>query len=206
MTVKCVSFYPLSKHPDEGFSSFHSSVVKTITPEGQFFSFRFFNQFEKSDYICCMGRKENFVICEIEGDRMPFKPLLLIGDESESMLDRYVNDGNLYAGFIGNEPVAVCACLPVNDLTVEVKNLAVLQAFRRRGYGRMMLRHIENRHPGKTIILGTGETPSTLRFYHSCGYRYSHRVTDFFTDNYPAPIVEEGVTLRDMIYLKKAPL
>lgn len=87
--------------------------------------------------------------------------------------------------------------------TVEVKNLAVEPDFRGRGIGRSMLEYIENMNRGKVIILGTGETPSTLRFYNSCGYFYSHRVPDFFIDNYPEPIVEEGVTLRDMIYLKK---
>lgn len=66
-----------------------------------------------------------------------------------------------------------------------------------------MLRFVEALYPGKTIILGTGETPSTLRFYKSCGYRVSHIVPDFFSDNYPYPIIEEGVRLRDMVYLAK---
>lgn len=29
------------------------------------------------------------------------------------------------------------------------------------------------------------------------------RVPDFFTNNYSNPIIEDGVLLRDMIYLKK---
>lgn len=71
------------------------------------------------------------------------------------------------------------------------------------GFGRRMLEHVEKLNTNKSIILGTGETPSTLRFYEKCGYRYSHRVPDFFTNNYSNPIIEEGVLLRDMIYLKK---
>lgn len=101
-------------------------------------------------------------------------------------------------------PIAVVMTVCIDSTTVEVKNLAVADGFRRQGYGRRMLRHIENRHPGKAIVLGTGETPSTLRFYRSCGFTYSHRIPDFFTDNYPEPIIEEGVRLRDMIYLKKS--
>ena len=87
--------------------------------------------------------------------------------------------------------------------TVEIKNLAVDAEYRRHGYGRRMLEYVESQHSNKRFILGTGETPSTLRFYKSCGYSYSHRIPNFFTDNYPTPIIEEGVTLRDMIYLKK---
>lgn len=150
-----------------------------------------------------MEHTESFAIIEVDGDRTRFMPLLMIGDESESMIDRYIGCGNLYVGFIGPLPMAICLSNTVDDFTVEVKNLAVLPEFRRRGYGRRMLQHVESLNPDKTIILGTGETPSTLHFYRSCGFSYSHRIRDFFTDNYAAPIVEEGVTLRDMIYLKK---
>ena len=145
-----------------------------------------------------------FVITEVYSDRKQFLPLLLIGDESETMIDRYIGQGNLYAGFLDGVPIAVVMTVSIDSTTVEVKNLAVADRFRRQGYGRRMLRHIENRHPGKNILIGTGETPSTLRFYKSCGFTYSHRIPDFFTDNYPDPIIEEGVRLRDMIYLKKS--
>ena len=66
-----------------------------------------------------------------------------------------------------------------------------------------MLEYVEALFPEKIFRLGTGETPSTLRFYHNCGYRYSHRIPDFFTDNYDHAIVEEGVLLKDMVYLRK---
>lgn len=151
-----------------------------------------------------MNSTARFIITEVYGDRKRFLPLLLIGDESETMIDRYIGQGNLYAGFLEGVPIAVVMTVCIDSTTVEVKNLAVADGFRRQGYGRRMLRHIENRHPGKTIVLGTGETPSTLRFYKSCGFTYSHRIPDFFTDNYPGPIIEEGVRLRDMIYLKKS--
>jgi hypothetical protein len=53
------------------------------------------------------------------------------------------------------------------------------------------------------MLVGTGETPSILRFYKNCGFEYSHRVKDFFTDNYDHPIIEEGVRLADMVYFSK---
>lgn len=151
-----------------------------------------------------MNSTARFIITEVYCDRKQFLPLLLIGDESETMIDRYIGQGNLYAGFLEGVPIAVVMTVCIDSTTVEVKNLAVADGFRRQGYGRRMLLHIEKRHPGKTIVLGTGETPSTLRFYKSCGFTYSHRIPDFFTDNYPEPIIEEGVRLRDMIYLKKS--
>lgn len=146
---------------------------------------------------------ENFKIVEIKSDKKNFLQLLLIGDESETMIDRYLDHGNLYAGILNGIPITVCVALTIDDTTVEIKNLAVSPSFQRRGFGRRMLEHVEKLNTNKSIILGTGETPSTLRFYEKCGYRYSHRVPDFFTNNYSNPIIEEGVLFRDMIYLKK---
>lgn len=150
-----------------------------------------------------MRTDDNFSITEIDNDKKQYLPLLLIGDESETMIDKYLDSGTLYVGLLEGKPIAVCVAVNLDSDTVEIKNLAVEAEYRRHGYGRRMLEYVESRHSNKKIILGTGETPSTLRFYESCGYSYSHRIPNFFTDNYPAPIIEEGVTLRDMIYLEK---
>lgn len=150
-----------------------------------------------------MKNNDNFIIIEIDGNKKQYLPLLLIGDESESMIDRYLDYGTLFVGFFNGMPIAVCVAVNLEPDVVEIKNLAVEAEFRRQGYGRRMLEHVESQHSNKKIILGTGETPSTLKFYKSCGYSYSHSIPNFFTDNYPAPIIEEGITLRDMIYLKK---
>ena len=55
----------------------------------------------------------------------------------------------------------------------------------------------------KTLQLGTGESPLTLPFYEKCGFVQSHRIKNFYTDNYDHPIIEAGVQLVDMVYLKK---
>lgn len=140
---------------------------------------------------------------EIRSDKRRYMPLLLIGDESEVMIERYLDRGRLFVGMIGDDTVAVTVVTEEADGWIEVKNLAVDSAFRRRGIGCTMLAHAESQYPEHDIRLGTGETPSTLRFYKSCGYKVSHIIPDFFTDNYDHPIIEEGVTLRDMIYLSK---
>lgn len=148
-----------------------------------------------------MEAEDIFTIITADNNRKQYLPLLLMGDESESMIDRYLDSGTLYVGLLNGKPIAVCIAVNLDSDTVEIKNLAVETEFRRQGYGRRMLEHVESRHSNKKIILGTGETPSTLRFYESCGYSYSHRIPNFFTDNYPAPIIEEGVKLCDMVYL-----
>lgn len=53
------------------------------------------------------------------------------------------------------------------------------------------------------MLVGTGEVPGILKFYDRCGFTVSHRVKGFFTDNYDHPIIEDGVLLEDMVYLKR---
>lgn len=150
-----------------------------------------------------METNDNFTISEAYSNKKQYLPLLIMGDESESMIDRYLDSGSLYVGLLNGKPIAVCVIVNLDSDTVEIKNLAVETEYRRYGYGRRMLEYVESQHSDKKIILGTGETPSTLRFYKSCGYFYSHRIPNFFKDNYPTPIIEEGITLCDMIYLEK---
>lgn len=146
---------------------------------------------------------EKITVVRVEGDKRAFLPLLLVGDESERMIDGYLERGELFAAYCGEDPVAVCVVVDLADGLVEVKNLAVDGRWRRRGIGRMMLRYVETLFPGLTIQLGTGEVPSTMLFYQSCGYEVSHRIPDFFILNYDEPIVEDGIQLKDMVYLKK---
>lgn len=145
----------------------------------------------------------DLTIKEIKSDKKHYLPLLLIGDEQEDMVDRYLDQSRLFIGFMANTPVACAATKEEPSGTVEVKNLAVHHDFRRRGLGKRMLSHVESLYPCRTIMLGTGETPSTLKFYEKCGYTHSHRIPDFFTRNYKHPIVEEGVMLKDMVILSK---
>ena len=124
-------------------------------------------------------------------------------DEQEEMVRRYLDRGVLYVMEEAGESAAVCLVTEEGPGVYEIKNLAVAPGFRRQGRGRAMVEHACAACPGDVMLVGTGETPSTLRFYRSCGFVPSHRVENFFTDHYDHPIVEEGVVLRDMVYLKR---
>lgn len=144
------------------------------------------------------------IICA-DRDKRQYMSLLLIGDESERMIERYLDRGTLFVGLLNDSPVAVCLITEEGDGIIEIKNLAVRPDCQKRGFGRAMIAHIERTYPGMTITLGTGETPSTLKFYHSLGFTVTNRIPDFFTQNYDSPIIEEGVLLKDMVYLSKQP-
>lgn len=149
--------------------------------------------------------KNGIRIERIEHDRRAWMPLLLVGDESERMIDRYLDRSVLYGLYCDGVPCGVCAVTDEADGCSEIRNIAVAAPYRRRGLGRRLLAHAERccAPRTRTLLLGTGETPSTLRFYESCGFVRTGRVPDFFRDNYDRPIVEEGIVLRDMIRLCK---
>ena len=146
-------------------------------------------------------------IRRIESGKRDFLPLLLLGDEQEDMIDRYLDRGTLLALYDGGLR-AVCVVTKEAPGVFEIKNLAVEPAFQRQGYGRAMVRHVAGacRTAGGTrLLVGTGDSPSTIPFYESCGFRRHHLVKNFFIDHYDHPIYECGVPLVDMVYLQRLP-
>ena len=133
-----------------------------------------------------------------------YLPLLLLGDEQESMIDRYLEEGALYIWKEGEETAGVCVVTDQGNGVLELKNIAVDPRFQRRGIGRAMIEALAKRYRGsyRVLLAGTGEAPSTLGFYQHCGFTYSHRVKDFFLQ-YDHPIVEEGAQLKDMVYFQR---
>lgn len=139
-------------------------------------------------------------------DKKRYLSLLLMGDEQEDMIDRYLGQSDLYVMTAPDgEAVAVAAVTRETDTCLELKNLAVAPQARRHGCGRAMIDYICRRYAGRARMLrvGTGEVPGTLRFYTRCGFRPDGRVPGFFTRHYRHPIIEAGVRLTDMVYLAR---
>ena len=143
-------------------------------------------------------------IVEIRENKKEYLELLLLADEQESMIDRYLDRGSMYALFEDGVR-AVCVVTDEGGGILELKNLAVRPEYQRKGYGAAMIRFLEERYRGQYGILqvGTGDSPLTVPFYEACGFRRSHTVKNFFTEHYDHPIYEAGVLLKDMVYLRK---
>lgn len=133
-----------------------------------------------------------------------YMDLLLLGDEQESMVRRYLPRGDLFALY-DPDLKGVCVVTRESPRVFELKNIAVNPHDQGNGYGRALLNFLFARYglPGNTLLVGTGDVPSTAGFYEHCGFTRSHTVPNFFTDHYDHPIYEDGVQLRDMVYLKK---
>lgn len=143
-------------------------------------------------------------ITKITNNKKAYLPLLLLADEEETMLDRYLERGIMYVLDDGGVK-AECVVTDEGSGILEIKNLAVEPAFQKHGYGKALIDFIATRHKNTHRILqvGTGDSPSTVPFYEKCGFTRSHIVKNFFTDNYSRPIYDGGVLLKDMVYLRK---
>ncbi len=143
-------------------------------------------------------------IKEIKEDKKQYLDLLLLADEQENMIDRYLDKGTMYI-LEDNGVKAECVVLDVGDGALEIKNLATVTQFQGKGYGKALIEFIVKKYQGEYSILqvGTGDSPSTIPFYEKCGFVRSHIVENFFLDNYDHPIYDGDVQLTDMVYLRK---
>ena len=143
-------------------------------------------------------------ITKITHNKKAYLPLLLLADEEEAMLNRYLERGTMYVLNDGGVK-AECVVTDEGRGILEIKNLAVEPAYQKHGYGRTLIDFIAARYKTTHRILqvGTGDSPSTVPFYEKCGFTRSHIVKNFFTDNYSRPIYDGGVLLKDMVYLRK---
>jgi len=143
-------------------------------------------------------------IVKVTENKKQFIDLLLLADEQESMIDKYLSVGDLWALY-EDDLKSVCVVVQINSEKCELKNIATYKKYQGQGYGKALISFILDfyKNDFKEMLVGTGETPSTLLFYERFGFEKSFRLKNFFTDHYDHPIFEEGVQLVDMIYLKK---
>ena len=143
-------------------------------------------------------------IYEITEDKKKYLPLLLLADEQEDMIDRYLERGTVYV-LEDNGVKAQCVVTDEGNGLLEIKNLATDPAYQRQGYARKLIDFVvdQYRNQFSSLQVGTGDSPLTIPFYEKCGFVRSHVIENFFTDHYDHPIVEDGILLKDMIYFKK---
>ena len=90
-------------------------------------------------------------IREITGDKRRYLPLLLVGDEQEEMVMRYLPHGSLFVCF-DPDPCAVAVVADEGDGCCELKNLAVEPCRQRQGHGRRMVAFVVRRYAEHPIV------------------------------------------------------
>lgn len=142
---------------------------------------------------------------QIEKNKKKYLDILLLADPQEDMIDRYLDDGDMFVLSEDGVVRTVCVVVMLKNHKCELKNIATIPDEQGKGYGRYMIHFICEHYSNycDTMYVGTGNSKKTLDFYKACGFSNSHILANFFKDNYREPIYEDGVELVDMVYLKK---
>lgn len=137
-------------------------------------------------------------------EKINFMELLLLADEDVKMIEKYLYRGELFALY-DDGLKSVCVVSRESDDVCELKNIATYEKWNGKGYGSKLLEHIFSHYRGKyaAMLVGTGDIPWILQFYQKNGFKISHRIPNFFTDNYDHPMFDNDIQLVDMVYLCK---
>lgn len=143
-------------------------------------------------------------IIEVKENKKKFLSLLLLADEQEDMIDRYLDKGRMYV--LDDHGVkSECVVTDEGNDVLEIKNIATVPEYQGKGYAKALIDFVVKKYGEQYNVLqvGTGDSPLTIPFYEKCGFVRSHIVPNFFTDNYDYPMFECGVQLVDMVYLRR---
>lgn len=131
--------------------------------------------------------------------------LLLLADPSQNNINEYLNKSLIYGAYINNVLIGVYVLFPVDEQTLEIKNIAVSEDFQKRGIGTLLLRHAKEETVSKgylQLIIGTANSSiNQLSLYQKNGFEMYEIKRDFFTENYNEPIFENGIQAKHMIML-----
>ncbi|AKB66830.1 MAG: GNAT family N-acetyltransferase [Methanosarcina mazei] len=118
-------------------------------------------------------------IIKVTGSKKEYIDLLLLADEQEDMVDKYLERGEMFV-LNDNGVKAECVVTKESNGIYELKNIAVQPDCQRKGYGKALIKFLFSFYPDfRTILVGTGNSPVTLNFYKSCGFTESHRIRNF---------------------------
>jgi len=140
------------------------------------------------------------------GHEVPYK-LLELADPSRTQIDSYLKAGTCYIATKDSEVVGVLVLTEADTNSLEIKNIAIKVTCQGKGLGKRLLRHAERMgcEAGYArLLIGTGNSSiGQLALYQKEGFEIKRIDHSFFTKNYPAPIYENGIQCKHMIYLEK---
>ena len=140
---------------------------------------------------------------KVTGDPKNYLDLLLLADEQEDMVDRYLSRGEMFILTEDGSVKAECVVTKERQGIYELKNIAVCPREQKKGYGKALIEFLFSYYGDcATLYVGTGDSPNTVGFYQACGFTFSHRVPQFFVEHYDHPIYEDGKQLVDMVYFR----
>lgn len=143
-------------------------------------------------------------------ERDRYLPLLLLADDSEQQVRGYMQDGLLFVAEVDGRDAGIVLAIPYDQDTIELKAVAVSAERHNTGIGKQMLALVLpalKERGYSRVVLGTGTSGiGQLAFYQKAGFRFWKIERDFFSPErgYPEGLAENGIPLRDMVWLDQS--
>ena len=122
------------------------------------------------------------------------------------MIDRYLEDGTLLRWRKKGTPAAVAVVAPAIGARANSRTLPLPPICAERALDAVMVEYLFAFYRGKyrKMYVGTADIPCGCKdFYQKLGFRYTHTVDGFFTENYPEPLYENGALIENMAHFVK---
>lgn len=130
--------------------------------------------------------------------------LLLQADPSIENIRSYIDSGLVFAAMERDAVVGVVIAGFLSDKTMELYNVSVSEEFQKQGVGTKLIKFVLTALKSKDVTrieVGTGSFGYQLTYYQRVGFRVDSVLKDHFVKNYPEPIFESGIQLKDMLRL-----
>lgn len=139
-------------------------------------------------------------------DRNNYLDFLIMADESAEVVQGYIQDGEMYAIRYEGKDVGVVLFTFHSDKEVELKNIALSEAVRGKGLGKLVVYKALDLYGAmgySKMWVGTANSSiANIAFYQKCGFRLTGIKKDFFAQ-YPTPIFEDGIRALDMLMFEQ---
>jgi len=141
---------------------------------------------------------------QVKENKEKYMELLLEADPDESVVKKYVNEGDMYIGIVDNTVVCEIVITKVNDEECELKNIATDENCRGKGYAQELIKYVFEKYKEQYKRMIVGTTENMIPFYVLNGFtRYHHTVKNFFIDNYDKELWDGDLQCIDMYYYYK---
>ena len=148
--------------------------------------------------------ERSIVIKKERENKEKYMKLLLEADPSEKLIRQYLVNGDLFVLTYKNEVACVAVVTKVDDDICELKNIAIEEKYRGKGYAKKMLKYLCDNYKQKYHKMLVGTTENNIPFYVKQGFdRYEKTIKNFFIDNYEEEIKDGELVCIDMIYYSK---
>ena len=120
-------------------------------------------------------------IRKIAKGKRNYMDLMLLADPSREMIERYLDDGEMYVLMINGQPVTVAVVQMHEERDVcELCNLATAQGERGRGYATHMIQHLLKLYRPRCRYMEVGTSEDLMPFYEKFGFKHDRTINGFF--------------------------